>query len=131
MRSAVASISPMSPQPEMTPPRPSWNWKLDCSKSKNLRAIASSTKKLAQPAPTVTTSRWEGKGVAHQPVSGGELLVAGQCGGEGEECGEQPGAAFVALGQSAVAGGPGDRAFDDPAVPAQPGAGLTPRRLRR
>src|SRR4051794_37248513 len=45
-------------------------------------------------------------------------------GSEGEECGEQPGAALVAEGQPAVAGQPGQGALDDPAVPAQPGRGL-------
>src|SRR3954454_13086174 len=57
-------------------------------------------------------------------VSRGELLVAGQRGGQGEECGEQPGRALVADGQPAVAGQPGEGALDDPAMAAQPGAGL-------
>src|SRR5688500_12432431 len=56
--------------------------------------------------------------------SGGQSLVAGERRGEGEECGEQPGAALVAAGEPAVAGQPGQRAFDDPAVPAELLAGL-------
>jgi hypothetical protein len=36
-----------------------------------------------------------------------------------EECGERPGAALPPQGQPAVAGQPRQRAFDDPAVPAE------------
>jgi hypothetical protein len=60
----------------------------------------------------------EGKGYLER-VSCGEFLVAGDRRGEGEECGEQVGVAFVADGEAAVAGEPGDGAFDLPAVSAE------------
>lgn len=44
--------------------------------------------------------------------------------GEGEECEEVGGFAFVADGKASAAGEPGDRAFDHPAVAAKLVAGL-------
>jgi len=57
--------------------------------------------------------------VAHDWVSCRVDFVAGDRGGELEECEEVVGVAFVADGQSAVAGKPGDGAFDLPAVAAE------------
>jgi hypothetical protein len=57
-------------------------------------------------------------------VSVGEFLVAGEGCGECEECGEEVAIALVSQGQAAVAAEPGDGAFDDPAVPTQPGRRL-------
>ena len=54
----------------------------------------------------------------------GEFLVAGDGGREGEEGQEVAGVAFVAQGQPPAAGQPGQGSLDDPAVPAQPVAGL-------
>src|SRR3954447_3649429 len=57
-------------------------------------------------------------------VSRAQFLGAGKRRGEGEKSGKQPGAALIAEGQPAVAGQPGQRAFDDPVVAAQPSAGV-------
>ncbi len=47
------------------------------------------------------------------------MLVAGKGGGEGEERAVQVSVAFVAGGQAAVSGKPGDAAFGLLAVPAE------------
>src|SRR3954467_10273541 len=59
-------------------------------------------------------------------VSRGQLLVAGERCGQGQECAEQLGGALIAQGQPTVASQPGQRPLDDPAVPAEPLAGLHP-----
>lgn len=48
--------------------------------------------------------------------------MADQAAGDREECFVDVGAAFVAESQAAVLVEPGDRSFDDPALPAEPGA---------
>jgi hypothetical protein len=53
-----------------------------------------------------------------------ESFEAGDGGGEGEECEEVVGFAFVADGESSVSGEPQDSSFDHPAVPAELLAGL-------
>src|SRR5512143_4301888 len=76
--------------------------------------------------PPTPRRSWKRAKAELERVSCGELLVAGQGGRQGEERAEQPGGALIAQGQPPVAGQPGEGAFDDPAVPAQPGAGLHP-----
>jgi hypothetical protein len=74
--------------------------------------------------PVHLSARCTGRRLPQERVSCGdlgELLIAVEGGREGEEGGEQAGFAFVAEGQPAVPGQPGDRAFDSPAVAAQPG----------
>src|SRR5512135_1239924 len=78
---------------------------------------------VTHPCRGITSSSMQ-RGSYLELVSSGELLVAGHRGSKGEECGEQPSGAFVADGQPVVAGQPGEGPFDDPAVPAQPGAGF-------
>ena len=48
--------------------------------------------------------------------------MADQAAGDGEECFVDVGAAFVAQSESSVLVEPGDGAFDDPALAAEPGA---------
>lgn len=60
-------------------------------------------------------------------MSCGNLLVAGEGGGEGEEGGEEVSVAFPAHCESAVVAEPGDGAFDFPALGAQVFAGLDAR----
>ncbi|NIJ11162.1 hypothetical protein FHU38_001506 [Saccharomonospora amisosensis] len=54
-----------------------------------------------------------------ESVSFGEFLVAGDGCAECEEGEVVAGFAFISDGQAAVAGQPGDRSFDDPAVAAE------------